>query len=151
MKASPVRIAASLLLFAACSRPSSDVSLTIRQVAWPGEKAVQVVVKEQELDVTASAGRKVIDHVVVRVSEAQSDEVRRLFWKSWKHQPSARHVPRVLDGLVIEQLWEGPERAWRVSTRGPLTPYEYEALNYLNPLLPPPYRFPLRLGFRHRD
>ena len=143
----PSILAFVALLTIGCARPQEEVSLTLFQTAWPGRKSVEVVVREQKLEVTARIRDKVVDRRAVSISRKQADEVRRLFWRAWRNQPTVRRVPRLMDGILVEQLWEGPERSWRVSTRGPLTKHESDAFGYLNPLLPPPYRFPLKLGF----
>jgi hypothetical protein len=137
---------AMFALLAGCTQPSPDASLTVRQVAWPGRRAVEVAVGEQRLEVTATIRDSIVDRQVIPISKDQSDQLRRLFWRALQNQPPARHVPALVDGILVEQVWQGPERAWRVSTRGPLTKYESNAFNYLNPLLPAAYRFRLRLG-----
>jgi hypothetical protein len=138
---------AVVLVVIGCSRPRAELSLTLIQTAWPGRKSVEVVVREQKLEVAAKVRGEVIDRRTVSISQAQSDELRRLFWRAWRNQPESRRVPRLMDGLLVEQLWDGPERSWRVATRGPLTKHESEAFAYLNQLLPEVYRFPLKLGF----
>jgi hypothetical protein len=131
----------------ACGRPPAELSLTLVQTAWPGRKSVEVVVQAQKLEVTARIRDQVIDRRAVAITAEQSSELRHLFWRAWRNQPEPRRVPHVMDGVLIEQVWEGPERSWRVSTRGPLTKRESDAFSYLNPLLPALYRFPLKLGF----
>lgn len=143
-----VHLAVVFALLVGCAGPSPDLSLTVRQTAWPGRRGLEVAVREQQMEVTATILGKVVDRRVIRISKDQYEELRRLFWQSWKHQPSTRHVPPLVDGVLVEQVWEGPERTWRVSTRGPLTTDERAAFTYLNPLLPAPYRFPLQLGLR---
>lgn len=135
------------VLVVGCTRPGPELTLTLVQTAWPGRKSVEVAVREQKLEVTAKIRDQVVDRRIVSISDEQSHEVRRLFWRAWRNQPETRPVPRLVDGILFEQLWEGPERSWRVSTRGPLTKHESDAFTYLNPLLPPVYRFPLKLGF----
>lgn len=142
------RIVATLAILLGCTRVPDDVSLTLRQVAWPGPRAVEVKVTAQHLEITATIQGRVVDHRLVRITTTQSNELRHLFWRSWENQPATRRVPRLVDGVLVEQFWQGPERTWHISTRGPLTGYEKSAFTYLNRLLPTPYRFPLRLGFR---
>jgi hypothetical protein len=132
-----------------CSRPRPDLSLTLLQTAWPGQKSVEVVVGAQKLELTARVGNQVVDRRAVPISPQESEKLRELFWRAWRNQPISQNVPRLMDGILVEQLWDGPERSWRVSTRGPLTKYESAAFEYLNSHLPPVYRFPLELGFEH--
>jgi hypothetical protein len=77
--------ALAFALLVGCSKVYTDVSLTVRQVAWPGPRTVEVIVRERQLEVTAAIQDKVVDRRVVRISENQSDELKRLFWRSWQN------------------------------------------------------------------
>jgi hypothetical protein len=140
--------AVAFLLIAHCTRVSPDLALAVRQTAWPDSRAIEVAVDERQLNVTASVRRVVTDRRTIAITREQSQDLRRQFWRAWQHQPATRHTPRLMDGVLVEQVWSGPERTWQVGTKGPLTSYERDALRSLNQYLPEQYRFSLELGYR---
>src|ERR1700753_4112094 len=106
----------ALLTFANCARVSPDLALTVRWTAWPGSRSVEVIVQHQQLEVTASLRRIIFDRRVINITPEQSEDLRRKFWRAWQHQPGPRHVPELMDGVLIEEIWHGPECTWQVGT-----------------------------------
>jgi hypothetical protein len=142
-----------MVLLSGCGRkePSPDLRLTLRQID-SDFTTVEVVVGDRRLDVSRSKKNAPVEKRAIAISVAESEELRRLFWHAWRNQPETRHVPRIMDGVLLEQWWRGPERSWRVSIRGALTSEDRAAFERLNAFLPPPNRFAIDFGsHRQRD
>ena len=75
------RLAFALMLVG-CTRPSSELLLTVRQTVLPGRRPVEVIVRPQQLEVTVTAVRMIVNRQIVAISTKRSEELRRLFWKS---------------------------------------------------------------------
>lgn len=135
---------------AACRpEPPSGLRLTLRQVLTGG--SIEVAVGPQRLTMTIKPRNGRTEKRELPLSEAESEELRRLFWRAWRSQPETRDVTRIAGDAAMEYAWEGPERSWRVSIRGALTQEERTAFARINALLPDPYKFPIDFGFFRRS
>jgi len=133
-----VGVAVSLLTVScARSTPPNDTQLTLRQASLG--RAIEAAIGVRDVTIVVTQGTTVIRRQVIPISSGESDEVRRLFWRALRHEPSPESKRPIMD-LVFGHKWKGLERTWTVTVEGPLTPYEYEAFEYFNTILPEEYR-----------
>ena len=137
----------SVLLAAGClsREPPANVPLTLRQVSTTSATIVEMDVGEEQLAITVYKRRQMVEKRSVSISNAQSAELRRLFWRAWRNQPKHEGRP-IADGILLEQIWKGPQRSWTVSIAGALTKEDRAAFERVNVLVPEPYRFAVDWG-----